>query len=46
MKEILPVSAARKTSAGFEKTAPLFASLRRPRVATVKVSARIAYQDR
>lgn len=46
MKEILLVSATRKTSAEFEKTAPLFASLQKLRAAAAKVSGRIAYQNR
>lgn len=43
MKEILLVSATRRTSAEFKKAAPLSASLRKLRAASPKVSGRIAY---
>ena len=46
MKEILLVSATRKTSAEFKKTAPLSASLRKLKTASAKVSGRIAYRNR
>lgn len=42
VKEILPVSATRKASAEFKKSAPLFAPLRKLRAASAKVSGRIA----
>lgn len=46
MKEILLVTATRKTSAEFKKTAALSASLRQLRASSEKVSARITYQNR
>ena len=46
MKEILLVCATRRTRADFRRSAPLFASLKKLRKLSTKVSSRIAYQNR
>jgi GT2 family glycosyltransferase len=46
MKEILLICATRMTRADFKRSAPLFASLKKLRRVTSKVSSRITYQNR